>query len=331
MCKLKTSLGLSMLAASALALAGCGGSDDGTGLLTVKLTDSPVDSASEVVVVFTGLEIQPAGGEPVSVDFCTPEDAVADCARYLDLLQLQDGTTATLLENFELEAGQYNWIRLKVLAEQNNSDGSYIAFDDSGTTYPLWIPSGSQTGLKLVRPFVVSQQGTTELVIDFDLRKSVIAPPGLAPNYILKPALRLVDSLLVGRVVGTVDLAYLAATQGVETCNGGVYLFEGAGVTPDDMDGEASADADPLVYKALEPDELDGTLASYTIPFVESGAYTVALTCNFEVDASPEESEYEPNAAEGEDGYQAMGWTVFGDVIVAAPGATVVDYLPAAP
>lgn len=302
MFNLRTNLGLPMLAAGALALAGCGGSDDGAGLLTVKLTDSPVDSASAVVVVFTGLEIKPAGSDPISVDFCAPEDAVSECARYIDLLQLQDGTTTALLENFELEAGQYNWIRLKVLAEQNNSDGSYIAFDDSGTTYPLWIPSGSESGLKLVRPFIISQQGTTDLVIDFDLRKSVVAPPGLAPNYILKPALRLVDSLLVGRVVGTVDLAYLAQTQEVETCNGGVYLFEGEGVTPDDMDGEASEGVDPLVYKALEPDEVDGTLSWYVIPFVENGAYTLAFTCNFDIDALPDESEYDPNAGEGEIG-----------------------------
>ncbi len=331
MFKLRKNLGLSMLATGALALAGCGGSDDGAGLLTVKLTDSPVDTASEVVVVFTGLEIKPAGGESISVDFCAPGDAISDCARYIDLLQLQDGTTTALLEDFELEAGQYNWIRLKVLAERNNSDGSYIAFDDSGETYPLWIPSGSQRGLQLVRPFVISQQGTMELVIDFDLRKSVIAPPGLAPNYILKPTLRLVDNLLVGRVVGTVDLAFLAETQEVETCDGGVYLFEGPSATPDDMDGEASEDADPVVYKALEPDELGGTLASYVIPFVENGTYTVAFTCDFGVDALPDESEYDPNATEGEEGYQAMGWTVFGEVIVEAPGATRVDYLPAAP
>ena len=335
MFKLRKSLGLSMLATGALALVGCGGSDDGAGLLTVKLTDSPVDEATEVVVVFTGLEIKPAGGESISVDFldfCEPEDAISECAtRRIDLLQLQDGTTASLLEDFELEAGQYNWIRLKVLAERNNSDGSYIAFDDSGQTYPLWIPSGSQTGLKLVRPFFVSQQGTTELVIDFDLRKSVIAPPGLAPNYILKPTLRMVDSLLVGRVVGTVDLAFLAETQEVESCDAGVYLFEGPSVTPDDMDGEASEDADPVVYKALEPDELDGTLASYVIPFVENGTYTVAFTCDFGVDALPDESEYDPNAAEGDDGYQTMGWTVVPEVLVEAPGATRVDYLPATP
>lgn len=323
------SAGLALLASGALALAGCGGSDDSSGVLTVKLTDSPVDSASAVVVVFTGMELQPAGGDPISVDFCEPGEAIADCARYIDLLQLQDGVTETLLDEFELSTGQYNWIRLKVLAEQNNSDGSYIAFDDSGETFPLWIPSGSQSGLKLVRPFIVSQQGTTEIVIDFDLRKSVIAPPGLAPNYILKPVLRVVDNLLVGRVVGTVDLAYLAEVQEAEACSGGVYLFEGGEAIPDDMDGDPADGDDPLVYKLLEADEIDGTLASYMIPFLEEGAYTVAFTCDFEVDASPETSEYNPTAAEGEDGFEAMRWTTIGEVAVEARGATRVDFLPA--
>lgn len=331
MSMLGKSTGLATLAAGVLGLAACGGSDGGNGLLTVKLTDSPVDAASEVVVVFTGVEIKPAGADPISVDFCQPDDAIEDCARVIDLLQLQDGTTTELLSNFELAAGQYNWIRLKVLAERDNNDGSYIAFDDSGTTYPLWVPSGSQSGLKLVRPFIVSQQGTTELVIDFDLRKSVIAPPGLAPNYILKPTLRLVDSLLAGRVVGTVDLGYLAEMQEAEACAPGVYLFEGPGAVPDDMDGDEADGPDPLVYKALEPDEVDGTLASYSIHFLEEGEYTVAFTCQYDVDAEPDVSEYDVNASEGEPGYLAMTWTTFGDVFVQANGATRVDFLPAGP
>ncbi|NHA15507.1 DUF4382 domain-containing protein [Thioalkalivibrio sp. XN279] len=320
MLTLKTTLGLSVLAAGALALAGCGGSDDGNGLLTVQLTDSPVDDAAEVVVVFTGLELKPAGGEPISVDYDEP--------RSIDLLQLQDGTTEALLEDFELGAGQYNWIRLKVLAEQDLQDGSYIRLETTGERFPLWIPSGSESGLKLVRPFIVSQQGTTEIVIDFDLRKSVIAPPGLAPNYILKPALRMVDSLLVGRVVGTVDLAYLAELQEAETCSGGVYVFEGGAANPDDMDGDPADGDDPLVYKLLEADEIDGTLASYVIPFLEEGEYTVAFTCDYVVDVSPEASEYDPTAEDGE-GFGTMRWTTFENVPVEAPGATTVDVLPA--
>jgi len=315
-----------LLAAGALALAACGGSgsDDRVGALNLKITDSPVDSASEVVVVFTGVELKPADSAPFSIDFCAPGDLPAECNRAIDLLKLQDGVTDDLLTNEEVPAGQYEWLRLKVLAELNLSGASYIKLDD-GSQYPLFVPSGAQTGLKLVRPFVVAQGGITRLVVDFDVRKSVIAPPGLAPNYILKPALRLVDELLTGTIEGQVDLAALGTAQDVATCNGGVYLFAGAGATPDDMDGGIDGHDDPVVYKILQADEPAGDIASYMIPFVEAGAYTIAFTCNFDVDASPEVSEYNPDAAEGEDGYQTMAWTAF-DVTLGAGETVVVDF-----
>jgi hypothetical protein len=317
---------MAFLAAGALALAACGGSENKDGMLTLKITDSPIDSATAVVVVFTGVELKPASGEPFSIDYCGPSDLPANCQKAIDLLQLQDGVTDTLLSSEKVPAGQYEWMRLKVRAERNLSGASYIRLDD-GLQYPLFIPSGAQTGLKIVRPFVVAQGGITRLVVDFDIRKSVIAPPGLAPNYLLKPTLRLMDELLTGTVQGQVDLAALASEQGLDAqqaCQGGVYLFAGAGATPDDMDGEIDGD-DPVVYRSLEPEALDGTVAPYMFSFVEAGAYTIAFTCNFDVDASPVESEYNPNAAVDEPGYQTMNWTAF-DVTLGAGETVVVDF-----
>jgi len=316
-----------MLAAGALALAGCGGSDDGNGLLTLKITDSPVDNATEVVVVFTGVELKPAGDAPFSIDFCGPGDLPAECQKHIDLLQLQDGVTDDLLNNEEVPAGQYEWMRLKVLAERNQNDGSYIKLE-SGDQYPLFVPSGAQTGLKLVRPFVVAQGGTTRLVVDFDVRKSVIAPPGLAPNYLLKPTLRLMDELLTGTIQGQVDLVALGDEQGAETCDGGVYLFAGSGAIPDDMDGEIDG-ADPVVYKSLVP-ELGEAVVSYMIPFVEAGEYTVAFTCDFGVDEFPDVSEYNPGAASGEAGFETMRWTTV-ETSLDPDETVIVDFLPAAP
>ena len=317
-----------LLAAGALALAGCGGSDDGNGLLTVKITDSPVDNATEVVVVFTGVELKPADGAPFSIDFCETGQLPADCQKQIDLLQLQDGVTDDLLNNEEVAAGQYQWMRLKVLAERNQSGASYITLDN-GEKYPLFVPSGAQTGLKMVRPFVVAQGGTTRLVVDFDVRKSVIAPPGLDPNYVLKPTLRLVDELLTGTIEGQVDLVALGTEQGATTCDGGVYLFAGSGATPDDMDGDETDGADPIVYKSLEP-EVGATVASYMIPFVEAGEYTVAFTCDFGVDEFPDVSEYNPDATSGQPGFDTMSWTTV-DVTLDPDETAIVDFLPAAP
>ena len=307
-----------------VALAACGGSSGGgeeTGRLTLRIGDAPVDGATEVVVVFTGVVLHGAGGTQ-NLEFPEP--------RVVDLLAYQNGATVNLLDGVEVEAGEYNWMRLEVIAEQNRNDGSYILFE-SGEQYPLYVPSGSESGLKLNRPFTVGAGGITRLVADFDLRKSVIEPPGLSPNYILKPVLRLMDELEVGSIAGEVDLAALAAEQldpaaGAEDCQGGLYLFAGAGSTPDDADGNAGDGADPVVYQPLAFDGLNAVVP-YQIAFVEAGEYTVAATCNFDVDLSPESSEYDPGAASGEPGFETMAWTAQ-DAVVIEPNATTTVNLP---
>jgi hypothetical protein len=304
------------------ALAACGGSSGGggqTGELTLGIGDAPVDGATEVVVVFTGVALHGPGGTRL-IELPEP--------RQIDLLAYQNGATVDLLEGVTVAAGEYQWLRLDVIAEQNRSDGSYIKFE-TGEQFPLYVPSGSQSGLKLNRPFTVAAGGITRLVADFDLRKSVIEPPGLEPNYLLKPVLRLMDVLEVGEIAGDVDLAALAVLQlgdgaGPGDCAGGLYLFAGPGATPDDADGDAADGADPVVYQPLEFDGLNAVVP-YQIAFVEAGDYTVAATCQFDVDASPESSEYDPGAASGEPGFETMTWTTDADVTVTADATTTVN------
>lgn len=313
-----------ILVACALALPACGGgSNDGmgarTGQLSLAIGDAPVDGATEVVVVFTGIELHSSAGTR-SIDFAQP--------RRIDLLDYQNGATVNLLESLTVDAGEYQWMRLKVIAERNRSDGSYILFG-SGQQYPLYVPSGSESGLKINRPFRVAAGSITRLVADFDLRKSIIAPPGQSPNYVLKPVLRLMDELEIGDIEGTVDLAALATAQLGPTataadCDGGIYLFGGATATPDDTDGNGADGADPIIYQPLAFDGLQ-TVVPYRFAMVEAATYTVAATCNFGVDASPEVSEYNPGAATGEPGYQTMHWTAAGGVVVAPDGTTTVN------
>lgn len=323
-------LGVVLLAGTA-ALAACGGGSEPSapgaqaGRLNLKIGDAPVDGATAVVIVFTGVELQPASGERVDIDFAAP--------REVDLLAYQDGATVNLLDNQAVPAGDYNWMRLKVIAERNRSDGSYIEFP--GSKYPLYIPSGSETGLKLNRPFRVAAGSVTRLVADFDLRKSIIKPPGQDPNYKLKPVLRLMDELETGTLEGTVDfpalaIAQLGDTATAEQCKAGVYVFTGDAATPDDADGDSADDGgvDPLVYMPVPYDGVNPT-AGYTVAFLATGSYTVAATCNFDIDASPEDSEYNPNALDTEAGYQTMKWTTAENVVIAANQTTTVDFPPA--
>ncbi len=244
--------GLATLALLSATLAACGGGGDAapqqaTGRLNLALTDAPVDAASAVIIVFTGVELQPASGDRVVFDF--PSE------RQIDLLAFQGGATTDLLQDAVVPAGDYQWMRLKVLAERNLQNGSRVVFP--GETYPLYIPSGGESGLKLNRPFRVAAGGVTRLVADFDLRKSIIAPKGQEPNYVLKPVLRLMDELETGTLAGTVDLRALtdsllepaAEPRSIGECSAGLYVLEqdtlGVPTAPDDMDGDPADGRDP--------------------------------------------------------------------------------------
>ena len=312
------------LSTAILNLTACGGGDApaaAPGSLSVNLTDAPIDGASEVVVVFSGIELHQAGGSTITIDF-------GNTPKSIDLIKLRDGVTSALTEQSAVPAGNYDWMRLKVVASKNSQGESYIKLL-SGQQFPLWIPSGSETGLKLNRAFTVAQGSVTRLIIDFDLRKSITAPPGQDPNYIMRPTLRLLDQLQVGKIATTVNLAALATAQlgagsAVSACKGGLYVFSGATATPDDQDGVSTDGADPLVYQPLVYDGVNPTV-TINLPFVEVGNYTVAATCNFDVDVA-DTNDYNPAAVQGTPGFQTMHWTTIQSVAVTANNTTTISF-----
>jgi hypothetical protein len=254
--------------------AGCGGGgESSTGTLTIGVTDAAVDGAVAVVVEFSGIELQPAGGARLSYDF-VPN-------RVIDLLALQGGARATLLDEETVPAGDYNWIRLAVVAQPGVTD-SFIEFPGN-VVASLRVPSGSTSGLQLSGGFTVAAGGVSDFTIDFDLRKSVHDPQGL-PDYILRPSLRLVDNLVVGSVSGTVATGLVedasCANDPVNGVGGAVYVFAGAGATVDD-EGSATP---PLTSAMVTFDDGSQTWV-YTVAFLEPGDYTVAFTCEAANDA----------------------------------------------
>ena len=263
-------------------LGACGGSGGGndTGRLSLAVTDAPVDEASSVVVQFSGVAFKRAGAEPEVVQNLTPSP------RQLDLLQYQGGRAAVLLDGVTLPAGDYQWIRLIVDNEQDVRD-SYIVLT-GGEECELRVPSGAESGLKLMRGFTLPADGSVALTVDFDLRKSIHAPPGqssgdCAVGYLMRPTLRLVDDANVGAIAGRIDSELIAAG-----CLPKVYVFSGSGVTPDDLEEAAGADADPLVVASVTI-ENGSTTHPYRAAFLPPGPYTVAFTCDDD-DAAADET-----------------------------------------
>jgi hypothetical protein len=277
----------SIMAIGAL-LAGCGSGSSGSGgpaapgALTLRITDGPVESAEHVYVQFSGLEIQSMDGTRTTLYYC--EDAVdpnitvvstAPCStepapKQLDLLALTGGEADFLLNGYLLPSGHFEWIRLMV--DTDGTLDSYIVLL-GGAAHELTIPSGSQSGLKLNRGITVPAGGSADFTVDFDLRKSVhVTGTG---EYMLRPTLRLVDNTQVGAIAGTVEPTLVPAG-----CTPAVYVFAGAGITPDDIDGNAP---DPVTTATVKLDSGSGAWL-YTAAYLEASDYTVAYTCQAGID-----------------------------------------------
>jgi hypothetical protein len=260
------------LAFGLAACSGGGGGGNETGRLSLGVTDAPVDDASSVVVQFSGVAFKRAGDNAELVHDLDPSP------RQLDLLQYQEGRAALLLDGVTLAAGDYEWIRLIVDNDSGVRD-SYITLT-GGEECELSVPSGAESGLKLNRGFTLPADGSVALTIDFDLRKSIHAPPGqqgAAPDctqgYLMRPTLRIVDDANVGAIAGHVASELVTAQ-----CMPKVHVFSGAGVTPDDLEEADGADADPLVVASVTI-ENGSTAYAYHAAFLPPGSYTAAFTC----------------------------------------------------
>ena len=233
------------------------------GQMKLAVADAPVDGAQAVVVKFTGVELTGDSGSPVDITFTQPKT--------IDLLN-QSGTASAVLFDQPIPAGSYGQIRLMVVADGDPSN-SYITLSD-GTMHGLRVPSGFETGLKLVSGFTVPSSGVVDYTIDFDLRKAITCPPGQAPACILKPTVKLVDNTTVGNIQGVVSNTLVPTG-----CTPGVYLYSGTVTAPEDMNSAAPASDANQPQASKVPVANSQPPYYYQFTFLTPGTYTVALTC----------------------------------------------------
>ena len=243
-------------------LAGCGGSGSGT-MMSLSVADAPVDGAEKVVVVFSGVELVPGSGSPVTINFASPKT--------IDLLN-DSGTASAVLFSQPIPPGSYGQIRLLVVAD-GDPGNSYIVLSD-GSMHGLMVPSGAQTGLKLVSGFTVPDSGVVDYTIDFDLRQAIVCQPGLSPQCFLKPVERLVNNTTVGNIQGQV--ANTLVTTG---CTPGVYLYAGTVSAPEDMNSAAPAGDTNQPIASKVPVATSTPPYYYQFTFLTPGSYTLAFTC----------------------------------------------------
>lgn len=266
-----------------LSLNGCGtGSDidsagrgdDTTAMqqptLSISITDAVIDNAQKVVVQFSGLSIQPENGDIIEYTFDTPQD--------IDLLSLQGTLFASLISEQIIPSGKYESIRLHVNASKDSVNDSFIKLND-GSEHELFIPSGSQSGLKINSSFELDESQDLHLMIDFDLRKSVVLSNY---EYKLRPTLRMINMDSVEHISGTIGAPFITAPNCSDSdpaTGNAVYLFEGYDIEADDIDNQ---NPNPITSAAVNLN-LDGYY-EYTLAFMPPGEYTLAFTCQADLD-----------------------------------------------
>jgi hypothetical protein len=195
----------------------------------------------------------------------------------VNLLDLNDKNAAILIDGQAIDPGSYEWLDMDVNADFDGVLDSFVVTKIGGQE-ELRVPSGR---VRLVGGFDVAANQAVQLLFDWDLRKGLVDPPG-QPGFLLKPAFRVVDVHELGRLSGTVALATLNATGDPNGCladdpnldvGNAVYVFAGANITPDDIDG---VDPDPVAVIPVEPSST-GDYVYDTV--IAPGTYTIAFTC----------------------------------------------------
>ena len=130
-----------------------------------------------IIVAFSSVQLKSEAEErPQVFDFAEPKE--------IDLLSMAANLPDAIL-TANLPQGRYEWIRLMV-------DADKCRIMSNGVETPLRIPSGEQTGLKLVSGFTVPENGNADFTVLFDVNKSVTKSPN--GEYRLRPTLKLVDN-----------------------------------------------------------------------------------------------------------------------------------------
>ncbi len=198
---------LFLLAALVAGGSACSSGGNGSGRLDLSLSDASTDLYRTVYVTIGEVRVH-LSQEPADT-FST----IASPNKTIDLLALANGVRQEL-GLVELIPGHYDQMRLVLgtvpdngvnILSQSHPYANYV-IDTSNQYHELKVPSGLQTGVKIVQGFDIMDNGTTELVLDFDASRSVVVA-GRSGNYLLKPTIQVLDLTSAAIVSGTVTTA----------------------------------------------------------------------------------------------------------------------------
>lgn len=227
-----------------------GGSDEGA--LAVGLTDAASGGFQAVYVTVGEVQVHRGGEE--NGEWLV----VASPGRTYNLLELVNGVIERLGVS-SLAAGSYTQMRLIIgdkadegtnILDQRHPYANYL-IDSQGECRRLSVPSGDRTGIKLVHGFEIVKGLTTDLVLDFDVDRSVVRA-GNSGKWLLKPTIRVIDTVenatVGGMVADQTDAALLGARVSAQVFDQGTDQVTVSTSTLSDAAGEYLMYLEPGTY-----------------------------------------------------------------------------------
>jgi hypothetical protein len=202
------------------AVCGCGGSGSGSsGSLSLGLTDATTSEYQGVYVTIEEVRVHLGGNESEDSNW----KVVASPRKTYNLLELVNGVREELGIS-KLDPGHYTQMRLIIgetpddginIFSESHPYANYI-IDDTDSYHELKIPSGPQTGEKIVHGFDINQNETTELILDFDASRSIVKA-GSSGKWLLKPTVKVLNTEDYAIIEGSItdDDAEPQALEGV--------------------------------------------------------------------------------------------------------------------
>lgn len=267
---------------------GNGGNPQGTGTLSVQLTDAPFPYE---LVAEANVTVYKVEARRVSED---DDDDALTVSPYItlmeeeietNLLELTNGLTLQLAE-IEVPVGTYDQVRVYVKSVN-------VVLTD-GTVYDLKVPSGDSSGIKVfIDPGITVVGGlSSDLLLDFDVSRSFVAKGNLDVNgFNFKPVIKASNLSTAGTLAGNVSTIEEETQIGLFGAQVSVFAADTLNTTSfTDPDGNYTIlGLEAGTYEVVS--EFEGFIASDTLEVQINAANVTTQDFILEVDPAATEEE----------------------------------------
>ncbi len=233
---------------------------EATGKVNIEITDAPSDDPNIKGIFVTVAEVK--------IDGKTFEGFKGKTT--IELSAYHSGKTEAL-GLADLETGSYNNITLVLDYEKDasgNSPGCYALTQDDQKE-SLATDNETTAELKVAKNFTIEENETTNLVIDFDLRKAIESEGESNYNFVanadLAASLRVVEKSETGNVKGKGDADYNNSEKIV------VYAYAKGSYQESEMNSESK------FKNAITSAEITSN-NEFTLAFLEEGEYELVFS-----------------------------------------------------